>query len=282
VNIVVDMGDGMIDKLFVALWSLDASDKYFLNASSSIASALKMHGDTIRYVIATTKELTSFQKNIIHKLQNTYNESISILKLNKDDFMPFKIYTKTWPMIIFAKLLLCEQFRLPYLAIDADVLFFNKVDDISFLTSDKPIASICDISQIKRGKLNKLNKAFNCNIDVYLNAGALLISPNTLHLSDIYNFISRYGVNEAIKHPEQDMLAVIMQDKLQYYPESFGIQLFNDLGKNWKAKEIQNINEGKYKFAHLMTKQWNKNSPFYQLHLSYLNEIGLSAKGEYE
>ena len=234
---------------------------------------MKIHGNSISYHIVTSKELTSLQKNIIKRITKTYNEQIDVIKLN--NLSVLKGYSRSWPPIVYARLLIGEHFDIPYMAIDADVLFFDKIDDISFLTKEKPIASLCDSLLIKRGKLEKLNKAFECHIDKYLNGGTLMVLPNAISKSVVPDFLSRYGKHPALEHNEQDILNIVMGGKTQYYPEGYGILLYNTIGKAWKAQETGNILNGKYKFAHIFEKQWNTNSSFYPLHAKYLNEIGI-------
>ncbi|MCL2093007.1 MAG: hypothetical protein FWH12_02325 [Treponema sp.] len=265
----------MTKKLFSAVWCLDASDKYFLGASSSICSCMKYHGDDILYHIITSKELTAFQKDIVNRITRTYGQEIEIVKLN--GISAFKGYSRSWPPIVYARLLIGDHFKLPYMAIDADVLFFSKIDDISFLTPEKPIASLCDSAQIKKGKMEKLNNAFGSTMDKYLNGGVLFVLPGTIHKRVVPEFLKKHGKHPALEHNEQDIVNIIFSGKTQYYPDGYGLLLYNR-SKKWKNERINEImGGGGYKFVHIFEKQWVETSVFYELHKSYLYEIGINS-----
>lgn len=259
--------------LFAALWSLDASDQYFLNASTSIASAMNHHKNSIQYVIATPKPLTPFQQHVTKQITKRFGESIQILSLPKVSM--FKKYSHCWKPIIFAKVMLGHFFKIPYMAVDADVMFLDKIGNIDFLTSEKPIMSVADVVQLKRNHHIKLSEAFNVNADVYLNAGSLFVLPDTINPAEVFDFLEKHGNNKAIIFPEQDMLAVMKAGKLAYLPSELGVQCYTGTKIKWMLQIKQDILNGKYKFAHLMDKQWKESSILYDLHLHYLKEMNL-------
>lgn len=260
----------MKNKLFVAVWSLDATDTYFLNAMSSVASCMEYHGDSILYAIATSKTLSPVQQAALKRVMACYKLPIRVIPM--PNLKILKPYSPTWPPIVFAKILLGRHFPIPYAAFDADVMFLGQISDVSFL-NEKPIMSIPDTDQLRLGRLEKLEADFGYKIPVCLSGGSLFIAPNTLFPEDVIDFVCKYGHYKSIVHPEQESLIAMCPDKCGYLPDGMGTILYTRKNQEWETKR-NDILAGKYKFVHLVQKQWQPESLLHDQYLLSMKKLG--------
>lgn len=261
--------------LFTVVWCHESNDLYFIQSMSSVISYMELYGSEIDYCIVTVRDLTPKQREALRRVSSTYALPIRVIKFPRVAML--QKTARIWPSAVWAKIMVDSAFESPYFMVDCDTMCFGKFDDLSFM-GDAYVVGLRgsfdrrkDTSAAHTIRLSHYRELTGRQDFMYLSAGHMMIRPGLLDAKAIYAAIMRYDQMELIQYPEQDILALLYQDYLGYFPDGYGKNL-----RPSDAVESDDVLNKKYKFVHIgYPKQWDARSPYYPLYTRYMNKCEL-------
>lgn len=253
---------------------------FFLGCAISITSILLTNPDNyFNFHIFTNYINDDFERKI-EQLANDYNTCITIYLM--DDNSLSKLPTTTnWTVATYFRFIVADYFfnkidKILYL--DADILCKGDLSELFTLKFDNKIAYVViekDLIWWNKCATRLNEKKLSSG---YFNAGFLLINLEAWKAYDVNNkaleLLSNENLSRKFTHLDQDVLNIILLDKIKYLDKKYNQQV--NINYELKNKINKNFNFSVTKETILIhyigpTKPWHEWAKDYKLSKYFLN-----------